>query len=65
MTTPKRRFATPETLTDDTTVLGVPVKEWNKAFVGAFEKSLAHTEPALPTAPPLRGACGKPPSCDT
>jgi hypothetical protein len=40
MTTPKRRFATPETLTDDTQVLGVPVREWDRAFVGDFDKSL-------------------------
>ena len=40
MSTTKRRFAAPEALTDDTQVLGVPVKEWNKAFVGNFEKSL-------------------------
>lgn len=31
----------PEELTDDTQVLGVPVKEWNKTFVGNFEKTLA------------------------
>lgn len=30
-----------EVLTDETKVLGVPVKEWNKAFIGNFEKSLA------------------------
>lgn len=36
----KGRFATPEVLTDETMVLGVPVKEWDKAFVGDFNKSL-------------------------
>ena len=40
MSTTKRRFVASEALTDDTQVLGVPVKEWNKAFVGNFEKSL-------------------------
>ncbi|MFZ2974992.1 MAG: hypothetical protein WA049_20385 [Ferribacterium limneticum] len=40
MSTTNRRFAAPEALTDETKVLGVPVKEWNKAFVGNFEKSL-------------------------
>lgn len=30
-----------ELLTDETEVLGVPVKEWNEAFVGSFEESLA------------------------
>lgn len=30
-----------ELLTDETEVLGVPVKEWNNAFVGSFEKTLA------------------------
>lgn len=30
----------PEELTDETIVLGVPMKEWNKAFVGDFEKTL-------------------------
>lgn len=36
----KSRFATPEPLTDKTKVLGVPVNEWDKAFVGDFEKSV-------------------------
>lgn len=31
----------PEILTDETEVLGVPVKEWNNAFVGSFEETLA------------------------
>ncbi len=31
----------PEELTDETIVLGVPMKEWNKVFVGNFEKTLA------------------------
>lgn len=30
----------PLVLTDETEILGVSVKEWNKAFVGDFEKSL-------------------------
>lgn len=30
----------PLVLTDETEILGVSVKEWNKAFVGNFEKSL-------------------------
>lgn len=34
----------PEVLTDETEVLGVPVKEWNKAFVGNFEGSLAEVK---------------------
>ena len=34
----------PEVLTDETEVLGVPVKEWNKAFVGNFEESLAEVK---------------------
>jgi DNA invertase Pin-like site-specific DNA recombinase len=34
----------PEELTDETEVLGVPVKEWNKAFVGDFEKSLVEVK---------------------
>jgi hypothetical protein len=33
-----------ERLTDETEVLGVPVKEWNKAFVGSFEESLAEVK---------------------
>lgn len=33
-----------EVLTDETEVLGVPVKEWNKAFVGNFEESLAEVK---------------------
>ncbi len=40
----KSRFATPEPLTDETKVLGVPVKEWDKAFVGDFEKSLVEVK---------------------
>lgn len=40
MTLPKHRFAEPEVLTEETLVLGVPLKEWNKAFIGSFEKSL-------------------------
>lgn len=31
----------PEELTDETKVLGVPMKDWNEAFVGDFEKTLA------------------------
>jgi hypothetical protein len=31
----------PEVLTDETEVFGVPVTEWNKAFVGNFEGSLS------------------------
>lgn len=38
------RFATPEVLTDKTEVLGVPVKEWDKAFIGDFEKSLVEVK---------------------
>lgn len=34
----------PVVLTDETEVLGVPVKEWNKAFVGGFEKSLVEVK---------------------
>lgn len=34
----------PLVLTDETTVQGVPVKEWNKAFVGDFEKSLVEVK---------------------
>jgi hypothetical protein len=30
----------PEELTGETKILGVPMKEWNKAFVGNFEKTL-------------------------
>lgn len=33
-----------ELLTDETKVLGVPVKEWDKAFIGNFEKSLAEVK---------------------
>lgn len=33
-----------ERLTDETKVLGVPVKEWDKAFIGNFEKSLAEVK---------------------
>lgn len=38
--TTTRRFASPEILTDETPVFGVPVREWNKVFVGGFEKTL-------------------------
>lgn len=38
--TTTRRFASPEILTDETPVLGMPLKEWNKAFIGDFEKTL-------------------------
>lgn len=38
------RFAAPEALTDETKILGVPAKEWDKAFVGDFEKSLAEVK---------------------
>lgn len=38
------RFATPEVLTDETMVLGVQAKAWDKAFVGDFEKSLAEVK---------------------
>lgn len=37
---PVQKFSSPSVLTDETEVLGVPLKEWNKAFVGDFEKSL-------------------------
>lgn len=40
----KSRFATPEPLMDETKVLGVPVKEWDNAFVGDFEKSLVEVK---------------------
>ena len=40
----KGRFATPEVLTDETMVLGAPVKEWDEAFVGNFEKSLVEVK---------------------
>lgn len=36
-----RRFESPEILTDETLVLGVPVKEWDKVFVGDFQKKLS------------------------
>lgn len=36
-----RRFASPEILTDETLVLGVPLKEWDKVFVGDFQKTLS------------------------
>lgn len=36
----KGRFTTPEALTNETIVLGVPVKDWDKAIVGDFEKTL-------------------------
>lgn len=38
--TTTRRFASPEILTDETLILGVPAKEWDKLFVGDFEKTL-------------------------
>lgn len=38
--TTTRRFASPEILTDETLILGVPVKEWDKLFIGNFEKTL-------------------------
>lgn len=34
----------PEVLTEETTVLDVPVKKWNEAFVGDFEKSLVEVK---------------------
>ena len=34
----------PEVLTDETMVLGVPAKEWDKAFIGDFEKTLAEVK---------------------
>lgn len=34
----------PLVLTDETEVLGVPVKEWNRGFVGDFEKSLVEVK---------------------
>ncbi len=40
----KSRFAAPEVITDETKVLGVPMKKWNKAFVGDFEKSLVEVK---------------------
>ena len=40
----KSRFASPEPLTDETKVLGVPVKEWDKAFVGDFERSVVEVK---------------------
>lgn len=33
-----------ELLTDETKVLNVPVKEWDKAFIGNFEESLAEVK---------------------
>lgn len=38
--TTTRKFASPEILTDETLVLGVPITEWDKAFVGDFKKTL-------------------------
>lgn len=37
-----------EILTDETEVLGVPVKEWNNAFVGNFEESLGEVKQRVP-----------------
>lgn len=45
--TTTRRFTSPEILTDETLVLGVPVAEWNKVFVGDFEKTLAEISPKI------------------
>ncbi len=36
-----------EPLTDETNVLGVPVKEWNKAFIGNFQESLAEVKQSV------------------
>ena len=47
--TTTRRFASPEILTDETLILGVPVTEWDKAFVGDFEKTLTEISRKMPS----------------
>jgi hypothetical protein len=37
---PYRNFGEPGVLTDDTLVLGIPVKDWYKVFAGDFEENL-------------------------
>lgn len=50
--TTTRRFASPEILTDETLVLGVPITEWDKAFVGDFEKTLIEISPQITSPNP-------------
>ena len=40
----ERRFKSPGILTEDSLVLGVPVKRWNQVFVGNFKKSLTEVK---------------------
>jgi hypothetical protein len=50
--TTTRRFASPEILTDGTLILGVPVKEWDKLFVGDFEKTLTEISQKIASQKP-------------
>lgn len=38
------RFGSPSILTENTVVLGIPVKTWNKAFMGNLDKTLIEVE---------------------
>lgn len=50
--TTTRRFASPEILTDETLILGVPIKEWDKVFVGDFEKTLTEISSKMASQKP-------------